>query len=259
MDHINEDMIKSLLENRMSRVAQAQVRHHIRTCFRCEEKLKEWRASFEALSGEESPKAKTEVPVNPLGSEPTILVPAQPITLSRHSRRVMKSVLAVALIVVIALVVDSFRQGRLPKGAEGATGPVLIEGSEAALQEGVGPEESVVPDSVTQDSSAASVDRGLETTPAPVRAQDESATVLAPSEEVPSPAPAPAARRPLAPAPGFSMITVREAIEQKGGPLHVNSRLRLALSSRGSIRRASRNAARACSKSPARCSVLPKL
>ena len=113
MDHLNEETLKSLLENRMSQDAQAQVRHHVRTCLRCEQKLRAWRASFDTLS-EEPPAPKPVGYSHQPGSGPTVLVPAKPIVLSRHSRWVIRSVLAVGVALFGLFVVDTIRQGRQP-------------------------------------------------------------------------------------------------------------------------------------------------
>lgn len=214
MDHLNEEMLKSLLEGRMSRVAQAQVRHHARTCFRCEQKLKEWRESFNALS-EEPPEPKPVEHSHPAGSEPTVLVPAQPVVLSRHSRRVVKSMLAVGVALIAVLVFESVRQGRLPGKAEGATAAgALIERSEAALQEGIDPSNPGRNDTPVVIDSAATASPDQEAQPDSTAARP----VVAGEAVAPTATPA----RPLGvSAPGFSVITVREAIERMGGPLQL--------------------------------------
>jgi hypothetical protein len=214
MDHLNEEILQSLLENRMSRVAQAQVRHHVRTCFRCEQKLREWRESFDSLS-EEPPASRPAGQSHPVGSEPTVLVPAKPIILSKHSRRVVRTMLAVGVALVAVLIFETFRQGRLPGGVEGApAASALIERSEAALQEGIDPSSPGRDDTpVVVDSTAnAGQDQGAPPDP----------TAAAPSVAGEAVVPAPTPARPLGvSAPGFSVITVREAIEQKGGPLQL--------------------------------------
>jgi hypothetical protein len=211
MDHVTEETLKSLLENRMSRVAQAQVRHHISTCFRCEEKVRQWRASIDALS-DASEKARTPYPKTE-GSEPTILVPAHPVILSKHSRWAVRSVLAVAAVLAVALAVETIRQGRQQEGGEGAQAGSLIQRSQAALEAGMDSTLAVrgsalpVPptDSGTSQEPTAAP-------PAPVRSDSASRAA------VPRPVPLePAA--PRVTGPGFTMLTVREAIERIGGPI----------------------------------------
>ncbi len=211
MDHVTEETLKSLLENRMSRVAQAQVRHHISTCFRCEEKVRQWRASIDALS-DASEKARTPYPKTE-GSEPTILVPAKPVILSKHSRWAVRSVLAVAAVLVVALAVETIRQDRQQEGGEGAQAGSLIQRSQAALQAGMDStlavRGSALPVPPTESGTS---QEPTATPPAPVRSDSAS----------PAAVPRPVPLEPAAPTvtgPGFTMLTVREAIERTGGPI----------------------------------------
>jgi hypothetical protein len=214
MDHLNEEILKSLLENRMSRVAKAQVRNHVRTCFRCEQKLREWRESFDTLS-EELPAPKPAEYSHPTGSEPTVLVPAKPVALSTHSRRVVRSMLAVGVALIAVLVFETFRQGRQSDGVEGGTAAgALIERSEAALQEGIDPGSPGRDDTPVVVDSAANAGQDQVSQPDP--------KVAAPSAAGEAVVPARTRARPLGvSAPGFSVITVREAIERMGVPLQL--------------------------------------
>ena len=222
MDHLNEETLKSLLENRMSRVAQAEMRHHVRTCFRCEQKLQEWRASFDTLS-EEPSAPKPAMYSHQAGSGPTVLVPAKPIILARHSRWVVRSVLAVGLALVAVLVVNTLRQGRQPDGATAAD--ALIERSEAALQESGGPGGDDIPavvDSAAQKSTAPGAPVATNAGPGQVSQPSPTATAPLVAAEGGGVVRRPTPARPLGvSAPGFSVISVREAIERLGGPLQL--------------------------------------
>jgi len=211
MDHVNEETLKSLLENRMSRVAQAQVRHHISTCFRCEEKVREWRASIDTLS-DPSEKARTPYPKTET-SEPTVLVPVQPVILSKHSRWAVRSALAIAAVLALALLVETIRQHRQPQGAEGAEASQLIQRSQAALQAGVDSTLAVRSSALPVPPTEAGTSLVTATTP-PVQAQPDSVGLAAQPTPVPS---APAASRVTG--PGFTPLTVSEAIERTGGPI----------------------------------------
>ena len=217
MDHITEETLKSLLENRMSRVAQAQVRHHISTCFRCEEKVREWRASIDALS-DPSEKARTPYPKTE-AAEPTILVPAHPVILSKHSRWAVRTVLAVVAVIAVALVVETVRQDRQQESSEGVQAGSLIQRSQAALQAGMDSTLAVRGSALpVPPTDSGTSQEPIAAAPAPAKPTD----LARPDSSNPSPLAPVVAPEPTAPSvtgPGFSRLTVSEAIERTGGPV----------------------------------------
>jgi hypothetical protein len=123
--------------------------------------------------------------------------------------------LVVGVALVAVFVFETFRQGRQPDGMEGATAAgALIERSEAALQEGIDP------GSPERDDTPVGVDSAANAGEDQVAQPDPTATapLVAGGAVVRAPTPA----RPLGvSAPGFSVITVREAIERMGAPLQL--------------------------------------
>ncbi len=212
MDHIDEETLKSLLEDRMSRVAKAQLRHHIRTCYRCEEKVRQWRTAIDAL--DEEPEAKPRTPLPP-ASEPMVLVPTQPVALSNHSRWIVRTVMAVAVVLVVALLVESIRQRR-PIERDSAEAGTLITRSQAAIQGGMDSVPASI-DSTTPVPAAETVTVPPSPTPASTDTAPGGREAAAPS----APPIQQEAPKPASTSPGFTVLTVREAIERTGGPIRL--------------------------------------
>ncbi len=217
MDHLNEDILRSLLEQRLSPVAQAQVRHHLKTCYRCEQRFDRWRASIDALRIDQPNQAKTNN-VRP-GQQHTVLVPPGPEAdgAGVWSKRITRTVLAVALVLVAALAIDTILQvrGAAEQGA-GAKGETVLATTEAALQAGLDPDGEAT--AAVEPESAGTVDE------AAAPEQEESslgsgATVDAAPAPPSVPAAEPAVTEPLPTSPGFRRISVAEAIAETGGPI----------------------------------------